>query len=235
MNVNDEVVAALADLSVRRLVHFTPSRNLPHILRTREIRTTAALESDPPESAFTTTDTERFDGHKDKICCSLLYPNTYYLHKAREKEPARNYPDWSILLLDPQLAAREGTLFCPRNAAAGRGGSLAAGPEGLRACYAPAINGSGATWRRGDRHRPGAPTDLQAEVLIPGAIPLTSVEAIVLPSEAHVRQERARLRQVGLDPNTVQWRVSSGMFDKTTVANAARYSATLVEANWTEE
>lgn len=102
------VSQALDQLGVTRLAHFTPSKNLPHILRDGMIRSSKDLAENAPEY-FSPTDRERFDQHPDKVCCSFQYPNGYYLAKARGKTEFSNYPDWVCLLLDIQLAERPGT------------------------------------------------------------------------------------------------------------------------------
>jgi hypothetical protein len=75
-----------ASRGITRICHFTQSRNLAHIFddplglcSTRTLQ-----EHDLPHNP---TDTERFDGRNDLICCSIEYPNTYYFIKVREREP----------------------------------------------------------------------------------------------------------------------------------------------------
>jgi len=34
------------------------------------------------------TDLDRLDGHRDKVCCTIEYPNAYYWNKAKDKREA---------------------------------------------------------------------------------------------------------------------------------------------------
>lgn len=227
--VNAEVAAALTAFPVTRLTHFTPALNLPNIIADGQLRSVKDLKADV-RACYKPTDLKRLDGYPDKICCSLQYPNGFYFDVARAK--IANYPDWVCLLLDVQIAASEGTLFCPRNAAAAD--DTTAGVAGLLACYAPTVLGQGGiTRRRGTTHDPASPTDVQAEVLLTAPVPLSSVNAIVFPTEAAAQEEYGRLERFGLlPPNTVGWIVSAGMFHKWAITAAARSSNYFAETAW---
>jgi len=220
---------------IRRLTHFTPARNLPNILRDMSIRSTQEMQADK-SAVYAATDPARYDGQPDKICCSIEYPNIYYLRKARERPDATNYPDWACLLLAAKVAAKSGTLFCVRNASVGRGALLAAGVASLRGCYAPKVSGSGGSlYTRGPSHLASAPTDIQAEVLVPGPLPLSTVQAIALPSAALVAQERGRLLQFGLNPDIVRWIAAPGLFQVDAILSAIQGGVPIQETPWTEE
>ncbi|MGW5646218.1 DarT ssDNA thymidine ADP-ribosyltransferase family protein [Saccharopolyspora sp. NPDC003752] len=231
--VNVEVATALAALPLTRLTHFTPALNLPSVLADRQLRSVKDLSADV-RACYRVTDLQRLDGYQDRICCSLQYPNGFYFDIARRKNDVVNYPDWICLLLDKTVAASEGTLFCPRNAAAAAG-QVAPGVDGLRACYAPTVRGQGGQSRtRGPQHDPGSPTDVQAEVLVAAPVPLSAIHAIVFPSEAAAVEEYGRLDRFGiLPPDDVQWVVSPGMFEKWTIATAVRTSQYFPEITWT--
>jgi hypothetical protein len=144
-----------------------------------------------------------------------------------------NYPDWVCLLMDKMVAAAAGTLFCPRNAAAGSG-VLMPGVTGLRSCYAPSVTGQGGRTRcRGPNHDPGSPTDVQAEVLAIAPIRLSAVYAIVVPTEEAARQEYGRLTQLGLVlPGHIKWTVCADMFNEHKIASAVVNSVKLTETPW---
>lgn len=225
------VASALASLPLARLAHFTPARNVPHILSDREIRSVAHMDQDA-RACYTPTDRLRLDGHPDKVSCSLQYPNGFYFAVARQGEGAVNYPDWVCLLIDKTAAAAPGTLFCPRNAAAADA-QANPGAGALLACYAPAVRGQGGrTWRRGPAHDPGSPTDVQAEVLVTAPIPLSLVRAIVFPSDAAAREEHGRLDRFGLLADAPRFVVAPGLFDKWKVAAAVTDSVYPREIPW---
>jgi hypothetical protein len=109
-------------------------------------------------ACYRATDLQRLDSYPDKVCCSLQYPNGFYFEKARLRPGTVNYPDRVCLLLDKTVAAMEGTLFCPRNAAAAASCAIP-GAVGLNACYAPSVVGQGGVTRcRGPRPAAVLPT-----------------------------------------------------------------------------
>lgn len=230
--INVEVAAALAKLPLTRLTHFTPALNLPSILTDRQLRSVTDLSKDV-RACYRATDLQRLDGCPDKVCCSLQYPNGFYFDIARRKGDVVNYPDWVCLLLDKAIAAVEGTLFCPRNAAAAAGLAVA-GTAGLAACYVPSVRGQGGVTRtRGPQHDPGSPTDVQAEVLVTAPVPLSAIYAIVFPTEAAAVEEYGRLDRFGmLPPDHVRWVISPGMFDKWTITAAVQSSRYFPETIW---
>jgi hypothetical protein len=230
--VNIEVVAALAALPLARLTHFTPALNLPSIFADRQLRSVKDLSGDV-RACYRATDLQRLDGYPDKVCCSLQYPNGFYFDIARRKADVVNYPDWVCLLLDKTVAAAEGTLFCPRNAAAAAR-SAGVGAVGLNACYAPSVRGQGGQTRtRGPQHDPGSPTDIQAEVLVTAPVPLSAIHAIVFPTEAAAVEEYGRLDRFGmLPPDSTRWVISLGMFEKWTITAAVQSSHYFPETIW---
>ncbi|WP_068057231.1 DarT ssDNA thymidine ADP-ribosyltransferase family protein [Nocardia xishanensis] len=226
-----EVLAELRSMPLERLAHFTPARNLRHILADGELRSAAELRDDV-RACFTETDLERLDGHPDRVCCSFQYPNAYYLSVAKSKPNAVSYPDWVCFLIDKEIAARHGTLFCARNAAAG---GAAPGVEALRRCYAASVSGQGNRVRtRGANHDPRCPTDVQAELLVPGPIPLSAVRAIVFPSADAAEEEYGRVQRIGITsvPKSIPSLVSLGLFDKQLVSAAVTTSSRLEETVW---
>lgn len=191
----DTVAAAVNDLGVTRLVHFTPAKNLPHILRDG-LRSSSDLAANSP-GYFDPTDVQRFDEHPEHVCTSFQFPNTYYLKRARNKPDFQHFPDWACILLDPALAEQPDTLFSECNAATDRGAWLTPGPAALRDCFGPVV-GRRRIGRATHHHR-GAATDLQAEALLHGTLTLTAVTGIVLPTEYAVVEELGRLQLLGRD------------------------------------
>jgi hypothetical protein len=230
--VNVEVAAALAALPLARLTHFTPALNLPSIFADRQLRSVKDLSGDV-RACYRATDLRRLDGYLDKVCCSLQYPNGFYFNIARRNADIVNYPDWVCLLLDKTVAASEGTLFCPRNAAASAACAVP-GAAGLNACYAPSVRGQGGRiFTRGPHHDPGSPTDVQAEVLVTAPVRLSAIRAIVFPTEAAAMEEYGRLdRFCLLPPDGMQWVISPGMFDKWAITAAVQSSRYFPETAW---
>lgn len=207
-----EVSNAAAARGVTRLVHFTPGRNLVQIIDDGYLRTVDELLADPG-AHFTATDRQRYDGHRDKTCCSIEYPNPYYLKQAQERPSAKPYPDWVALLLPVSLLDREGTLLSPRNAAAGT--AIPASVDTFRMLYHEVVTGSrGRRYHRGASHIEAAPTDLQAEALVPDRIAVSQVDGLLFPTAGMLRDMRANLRRLRRTPPTHwTWRSSPESFD----------------------
>lgn len=220
MSRDSRVVSYLRDRHIRRLVHFTPSRNLPAILAEGALRDVESMKADPFQT-FAPGDTVRADGQLDKLSFSIEYPNAYYLREVRKR--TYGYPDWAVLLLNPEIAATPGALFSPCNAALS-GAPRIPGREGLEACYAQTISTRSRDVTRPATHDPRCPTDIQAEVQIPGPIPLSEVIGIVVETAQDAALERDRLRLLKLDPDKVRWLVSPGLFQTYPVFQAVRES-----------
>jgi hypothetical protein len=224
------VADALSRLRVRRLAHFTPARNIWHILEDGEIRSSKDLADRAPEY-FSPTDRQRFDQNPDKVCCSFEYPNGYYLAKAKANPEFQNYPEWICFLLDIDLILRPGTLFCGCNAAKGGGCYVTPGGQALLDCFANPSRPMG--WPRGSNHHPGAATDVQAEALVPGPIALSHVRAIVVRSDGLAQELYGDLDRYGLDPGRCRWMVAPVFFNKSTLSNRVRYGGVIEETVWT--
>lgn len=164
------------------------------------------------------------------MCCSLEFPNGYYLAQARLKRSFQNFPDWVCLLLDSTLLLRGRVLFAPCNAAKGRGAYLASGGDALLGCYSNASRPGG--WTRGLAHHPRAPRDLQAEALVPGPIELSHLLAIVVPSDAAAANEVGRLKLVAADLDGVSWIVAPTFFRRDELSRRLRFGGEIEEKPW---
>jgi hypothetical protein len=222
------VAGKLAELGLTRVVHFTPAKNLHHIVADGQMRPTTELAELAPEY-FAPTDTLRLDDHPDLTCVTFTHPNPFYFDTARGKEEFKRFPDWVCLLIGANVLTRDGTLFSPCNAAKGRGAYLMPGVEGLARCFAsPTI----LNYQRSPSHHPSCATDLQAEALVPGPIPLSDVTAIVTPTVAAARNGYARLNAADLEPGRISWVVSPKMFTPWPLVNAIQQGLLIDETAW---
>jgi hypothetical protein len=190
---------AVTARKVRRLCHFTPSRNLAHILADGEgVLATRRLEEDE-RKIVNATDLKRIDGHVGHICCSVEYPNAHYFRKARVGEVL--FKDWVVVMIDPSVILLPGVRFCPCNASTGGGKKIQDGLAGFNAMYAQRVVGGGGRSFDRTKTRPvAAPTDMQAEVLIPDRVPIERITAIAVMNEAQAILEIARLRRLSVTP-----------------------------------
>ena len=177
---------------ITRLCHLTPSHNLVHIATDQ----TGILDSESlardHEATFNPVDQERLDGLPNHVCCSIQYPNAWYLRKVRNQDKV--FSDWVVLLIKPDYLWRLGTKFSPRNAAASRGNLVLEGKEGFQRLFSEKTSGAGGqTFSRGISHPDFLPTDEQAEVLIPGPIARSDIIGVVVPDKSQAKRETARL------------------------------------------
>lgn len=190
------IQARAAQRGITRLCHFTPSRNLAHIMSdARGVLASRHLEDD--ESAiFHPTDKSRLDGYPDHVCCSIQYPNGWYFRRARATDTL--FLDWVVLLIGAHYLWQPGTKFSPRNAAAGHGRLVRSGLAAFDTLFAHRVEGAQA-YSRGPEHPDWLPTDEQAEVLIPDQIGLSDVCGFVVRDENQAAREASRLNLIGVN------------------------------------
>lgn len=214
-----EIHLAAAARGITRLCHLTPSKNLVHIATDPTgILASAKLAADN-KATFNPIDHQRLDGFRDHICCSIEYPNAWYLRNARKQDPL--FHDWVILLVKADYLWRAGTKFSPRNAAAGHGSLVSPGFDAFERLFAEETSGAhGRTFGRNATHPAFLPTDEQAEVLIPDGIPLTDFLAVVVQTSSQAKREIARMETLGVQlPNFL---VAPDMFDPGRLSNILR-------------
>lgn len=223
------VAEKIAGLGLKRVVHFTPAKNLHHIVADGQITSNKVLAEYAPEY-FDPTDPYRYDDHPDMTCVTFTYPNPFYFDIARKLPQFRRFPDWVCLLIKADVLTRDGVLFCECNAAKDGGAHLRPGVEGLEGCFADTT----LQCQRQLTHHALAATDLQAEALVPGPIPLSEVTAIVTPTGEAAGNGHARLRAGDLDPGQFTWVVSEKMFTKWPLTNAIQSGQSVLETVWTQ-
>ena len=180
---------------ITRLCHFTPSRNLAHIVSDPKGVLASRHLQDDETAVFNPTDKARLDGYPGHVCCSIQYPNAWYFRRARENE--RLFPDWVVLLIDARYLWQPGTKFCPRNAAAQHGRLVKEGVAAFDSLFANVVEGVD-VYGRGPRHPGFLPTDEQAEVLIPDRISRRDIQGVVVRDDEQAAREASRLELQGL-------------------------------------
>lgn len=157
----------LEQRGVTRLCHFTAIDNLDSIATHGIVPRSALAEIGADAVA---RDPHRLDGRLGHTSCSIEVPNIYVMNQL--------YPEGRcvVLMLAPGLACRPGTMCSRRNAAANFGsGVQSATNENLAHLYGESVGG----WTRRVSHIPRCPTNLQAEILIEGSIPLSAVLGVI--------------------------------------------------------
>lgn len=191
--MNESIIKAARLKGVTRLCHFTSVRNLIHIAKESVgILSTQALR-DAESLVLNATDELRLDGKLDHICCSIQYPNLHYWEKIKDKD--KNFDEWVILALKPELLGLDQVLFCPRNAASKSGANLRGGFDGFEALFASQVTGAGGRiFQRTISRLSCCPTDDQAEVLIPSPIKIDAILQVIVPTEEQAKILHVRLR-----------------------------------------
>ncbi|WP_280166634.1 DarT ssDNA thymidine ADP-ribosyltransferase family protein [Priestia aryabhattai] len=174
---------------IARLCHFTKSSKLLHILQ-KEDGIIANTFLDGQIEILTKNDSSRLDGKEDYICCSIQYPNTWYLNKIKNNDAL--FKEWVILFIDPILLTNPETLFCHRNAASARGANIKRGYEGFSGMFRNTVQGQ-RLMNRTPQMLSCCPTDDQAEVLIYKNIPRSCIKAIAVPDHKQAQREFTRL------------------------------------------
>ena len=202
---DEEVPADIPELArqrgIRRLCHFTYLSSLRQVIADGCIKASAELPLDQ------VNDRTRADGHREYVCCSVTYPNVFLLDKF-----AKNLNDWCILLLRPELLGEAGIRFCAVNAASGWGRHVGEGPIAFDALFLDEVESGKRLLKRTARQPKSVPTDNQAEVLVPGSVPISFVFEIVLRSDVAYKETHSI---IGNWPSTVAppaLRVESRMF-----------------------
>lgn len=218
--MTETIADRIAARGISRVCHFTPARSLSHILADKSgIRPTREL-SDEERKLYNPTDLLRLDGHTDHVCCSVEYPNGWYMDRARAAELL--FRRWVVLFLNPSVLSIPGTLFAPRNAAASAV-ALRQGTDGFEAMFAASIRGAyGKVFKRGAGHLACSPTDDQAEVLVPRRIPVEDIIGIGVESVEQGVEERLSLEYCGIDASGLTFIVAPSLFNKQAISSAIR-------------
>lgn len=160
-----EIQNMIKKRGVTRLCHMTEVDNLVSILENH----TGILANDYlSKELFHRNDMDRLDGKTDYISTSIQYPNMWYYNYKK------NQGDWCVIFIDAAICRRENTLFCPVNAAAGRGAYLGVGVNSLRYLFGDNVKGRVRTKNMLNC----CPTDNQAEVMIYKEIPVSFIKGI---------------------------------------------------------
>lgn len=203
-----QMATYIANRGVHRLVHFSPRRNLVGIFQMGGLWARGKLiayaeqHEDADMMAYVTwNDGVRLDGRQDCINLSIERINSYLFDVFRRKFEERFGDDepWCVIEIDPSVMLMPGVLFARANAASSsvRATGTAPGLNGLKALYADRIVTPKLYGTRVDERTPdlpqSCPTSVQAEVLVPGVIPLAKVIGLVFENDDDMVQVKAML------------------------------------------
>ncbi|WP_282692993.1 DarT ssDNA thymidine ADP-ribosyltransferase family protein [Streptomyces sp. CC208A] len=212
-----DIVARARARGVTRLCHCTKSTNLSHILDSREIRPVSTLRE--AADAYRPADTQRLDGAPDRTFLSVEYPNAWYQSQAAGRDP--HFSDWVVLTVDVELLGAPGTRFSPYNSARDSSAGALPGADAFDALFAPTVTGN-TTRRRHHAHPAWWPTDDQAEIQVPGTIPLSAVRSVIVRDEQQADLEYFRLMQFGMAALLPPLTVAPVLFDRYALSTSVR-------------
>jgi HPt (histidine-containing phosphotransfer) domain-containing protein len=168
--VQGEIRELTRQRGIQCLIHFTPIRNIPSILKHGILPRTKLQAMQLPAVL---PDHFRFDGLLDRISLSISWPNYRMLYS---KTAAYSGEEYCLCLIAPEALWERHCYFCPTNAAtqglrdrAVRDGWTSKALEGLFFEISKSANGRDC---RSARLLPDSyPTNPQAEVLLEGDVP----------------------------------------------------------------
>ena len=184
----------LTNRGVTRLCHFTKFQSLTHVLSSPD--GILASDSIAPDTK-NPNDEYRYDGRPNYVCCSVQYPNSWFLQKSMGKNSDCIFREWVILYIDLNILKHKRALFCPGNASKARGAFINENMDDINSIFSthvPTHNHS-----RSDKMLPSCPTDGQAEILIEHNIPREYIKGIAVQNKDVAQRIYGMLRMLTID------------------------------------
>lgn len=183
----------LKSRGVSRLCHFTKLQSLTHIiLSPNGILASNSIRSDTKN----VTDTARYDGELDYICCSVEYPNSWFLNKAIQNDTDTIFKEWVVLFIELEILKKRNIKFCPCNASKSSGAYIDNRMENLDSIFAVSVPTF--SYPRSPKMLSCCPTDGQAEILIKDSIPKDYILGIAVGNEDIAKRIYAMMKTYGL-------------------------------------
>lgn len=168
----------LTKRGVTRLCHFTKLQNLTHIITSESgILASCAICQDTKN----VNDISRYDGELDFVCCSVQYPNSWFLDKSMCNNSDLIFREWTVLCINLDILRNRTAKFCPCNASKSHGAYINNDMNKIESIFANTVP----TFRypRPSGMLPCCPTDGQAEILIESNIPRKYISGIIVGNE----------------------------------------------------
>ncbi len=177
---------------VNRLCHFTKFQNLTHIIQTG-ILASSSIRQDTKN----VTDKERYDNELDYVCCSVQYPNSWFLNKAMQNNTDEIFKDWVVLYVDLSILNCRTAKFCPCNASKDKGAYINGNMEEVESIFATSVPTFSRL--RSSKMLASCPTDGQAEILIKDSIPREYITGIATDDEDVAMRVYAMLKTYAVE------------------------------------
>lgn len=181
----------LKNRSVTRLCHFTNLARFVHIISSEiGVCATANIDQDIKRE----TDHARLDGECGYVCCSIEYPNSWFLRKAMERDIEEVFRDWIVLCIDLDVVRIRKIKYSPCNASAGNGNYIYSNEEELDMLFDPVC----VRMKRDPQILDCCATDDQAEILIENNIPREMISKIIVGNTVVAAQVYSILKVYGI-------------------------------------
>lgn len=176
---------------VTRLCHFTKLKDLTHIIATDNgILASNAIRPDVRDPK----DPARYDGELDYVCCSVEYPNSWYLSKAQGRDNDQVFSEWAVIFIDLSVLRHRSIKFCPCNAARLHGAYIKDNILEMDMLFAsPDI----LNWKRTPKMLNCCPTNGQAEILVKDNIPFNFIKGFAVCDEDDAKRIYSMLKTFG--------------------------------------
>lgn len=168
---------------VTRLCHFTTLKIFTHIITSSKgILSSIQLDKDVKNM----NDSIRYDGKLDYICCSIQYPNSWFLKKSKNNNIDKVFREWVVIYIDLNIIKYRNSKYCPCNASKSKGAYISKDMNHIDSIYAEKI--SICPYPRTKKMLLCCPTDDQAEILIKSDIPRDYIIGIAVGNEEIAKQ-----------------------------------------------
>ena len=185
---------------VTRLCHFTKFQSLTHIL----VGEGGILPSNAIcQDTKNVNDSARYDGELESVCCSVQYPNSWFMKRAEDNNQDRIFRDWVVLYIDPDILNAHKTKFCPCNASKGSGRYICGNMDEVERIFSDRLPTF--PYPRSGRMLPCCPTDGQAELLIEQGVPRKYISGIAVGTPEMAGRIYGMLADLGLKKQIGIW------------------------------
>ena len=174
---------------VTRLCHFTKFQSLTHIISSPDgILASSSIRQDVKN----VIDTARYDGELDYVCCSVQYPNSWFLNDAMQRNHDKIFKDWVVTYINLSILNSRRGKFSPCNASRDFGRHIDEDMDNIGSIFLTDVS----TWKysRSPNMLASCPTNGQAEILIKGNIPRDYIIGIAVGNEDVAERVYAMLK-----------------------------------------
>ena len=184
----------LATHGVTRLCHFTKFQSLTHIANSTDgIKASSSIRQDTKN----VIDNSRYDGELDYVCCSVQYPNSWFLKTAIQKNTDKIFQDWVVLYVDLSILKYKDAKFCQCNASTKNGIYIRDNMNDVESIFSHSV--STFTHPRSPNMLSCCPTNGQAEILIKNNIPREYITGITVGNEDVAKRVYAMLKMYKME------------------------------------